>query len=132
MLSKPEHGWSRITIGNWSDRCSYIDDVPFELLGALETSCRVNQPVAVKFDAEGWWYLIVFDDFWTYIIEEADETKLYRIKIDREELARELVEDIRRDINDWTMWFDYRGTEDYYSERKKDLLVLCDIVERRL
>jgi len=140
MLSKPEHGWSRITIGDWSDRCSYIDDVPFELLEALETSCRVKQPIAVKFDAEGWDYIIVFDQFETHIISthvnplsfgEGDYS-YYAIEVDRDELAKELVKDIRRDIDDWTMWFDYRGTEDYYSERKKDLLVLCDIVERRL
>ena len=132
MLSKPEYGWSRITIGDWSDRCSYIDDVPFELLEALETSCRVNQPVTVKFDAEGWWYLIVFDDFWTYIIEEVDETKLYRIKIDREELAKELIADIRKYIDYWTEWDGYCENADYVEERKKDLLALCDIVERRL
>lgn len=132
MLSKPVHGWSEIIIGDWSDRCSYIDDVPFMLLEAMEESCRVNKPVAVKFDAEGWWYLIVFDDFWTYIIEEVDESRLYVVEINRTEIAKELIADIRRDIDDWTHWLCYDDTEDYLSERKKDLLVLCDVVEKRL
>jgi len=132
MLSKPEFGWSRITIGDWSDRCSYIDDVPFMLLEAMEESCRCNKPVSVKFDAEGWWYLIIFDDFWTYIIEEADETKLYRIEIDRDELAKELIADIRKYIDYWTEWDGYCENADYIEERKKDILILCDVVEKRL
>lgn len=141
MLSKPEHGWSRITIGDWSDRCSYIDDVPFELLGALETSCRVNQPVAVKFDAEGWDYIIVFDQFETHIISTRvgifsfdDDCcySYYTIEIDREELAKELIADIRKYIDYWTEWDGYCENADYVEERKKDLLTLCDIVERRL
>lgn len=132
MLATPNAGWSRITIGDWSDRCSYLDDVPFKLLEAMEEACRENKPVSVKFEAEGWWYLIVFDDFWTYIIEECDETKLYKVEIDRDKLAKELIADIRIDIDEWTMWFDYRETEDYYSERKKDLLALCDVIEKRI
>lgn len=61
MLKEPKHGWSQITIGNWSDRCSYLDDVPFLLLEGMEGVCRTGNPVVAKFDAEGWEYLIVFD-----------------------------------------------------------------------
>ena len=51
----------------------------------------------------------------------------------RDELARELISDIRRDIDEWCEWFCYYHlTEDYISERKKDLLVLCDVVEKRI
>ena len=140
MLSKPKHGWSEITIGDWSDRCSYIDDVPFNLLEALEKSCRTHRPVAVKFDAEGWDYIVVFDQFETHIIStNPNDVDVYfsnfdyhTIEIDRDKLAKELIADIRRDIDDWTHW-DYRDhTEDYLSERKKDLLALCNVVEKRL
>ena len=134
MLSRPIIGWSKITIGNWSDRCSYIDDVPFMLLEAMEESCRINKPVSVRIDAEGWDYIIVFDQFTTHIISEiTDDYTYYSVDIDRDELARELISDIRRDIDEWCEWFCYYYlTEDYISERKKDLLVLCDIVEKRI
>ena len=134
MLSRPIIGWSKITIGNWSDRCSYIDDVPFMLLEAMEESFRINKPVSVRIDAEGWDYIIVFDQFTTHIISEiTDDYTYYSVDIDRDELARELISDIRRDIDEWCEWFCYYHlTEDYISERKKDLLVLCDIVEKRI
>ena len=32
MLLKPKYGWSRLEIGNWSDRISYLDDAAFMLL----------------------------------------------------------------------------------------------------
>lgn len=134
MLKTPWAGWSKITIGEWSDRCSYLDDVPFMLLEAMEESCRVNKPVSVQFDAEGWAYIIVFDQFTTHIISEiTDDYTYYSVDIDRNELAKELASDIRRDIDEWCEWFCYHElTEDYISERKKDLLTLCDIVEKRI
>lgn len=139
MLSKPKHGWSEITIGDWSDRCSYIDDVPFMLLEAMEESCRINKPVAVKFDAEGWDYIIVFNQFETHIISTAphslktqDSYSYHTIEVDRDELAKELIVDTRRDINEWCGFYYGDETEDFISERKKGLLVLCDVLEKRL
>lgn len=140
MLSKPVHGWSDITIGDWSDRCSYIDDVPFMLLEAIEESCRVNKPVAVKFDAEGWDYIIVFDQFETHIITtNPNDIDTYfgnfdyhTIEVDRDELAKELISDIRKYIDHWTKWDGYCENAAYVEERKKDLLALCDVIEKRI
>lgn len=35
MLSKPQFGWTDITIGDWTGKLSYIDDVPIILLNAF-------------------------------------------------------------------------------------------------
>ena len=76
MLSKPKYGWADITIGDWSDRCSYLTDVPFQLLEAMCRSCKNHEPVAAKFDAEGWEYTIIFDWLETHIIIEKDGFEL--------------------------------------------------------
>lgn len=133
MLKEPKHGWSQITIGSWSDRCSYLDDVPFLLLEGIEEVCRTGNPVAVRLDAEGWEYLIIFDLYETHIITETDngytlKTETIRIK----SLAEELIADIRRDLDGWSIWTDYGDmSDDQASERKKGLTVLCNIVEKR-
>ena len=139
MLSKPKGGWSDITIGNWSDRCSYVDDIPFNLLKAMEQSCREHKPVSVNVDAEGYEYIIIFDWFHTHIIlenideEDKSDFKYFSIRIDRDKLAKELISDIRRDIDGWSNWLSYHDmSEDEISERKKDLLVLCEVIENRL
>lgn len=133
MLDKPKYGWSHITIGEWSDRCSYLDDVPYMLLEALEESCRTFKPVAVEFEAEGWNYIIVFNSFETHIISDKEDEYTHTcIDIDHRDLAHELIADIRNNLNEWARWPSYIMSEDEYEERKKDLEVMCDILECRL
>lgn len=130
MLDKPRDGWSHITIGEWSERCSYIDDVPFMLLEALEQSCRTDKPVAVQFDAEGFEYIIVFDWLETHIISDKDGHWTYTtITADRDVLAHQLIVDILADLEDWAAWGSI--TDDECNERMKDLAIMCDILSRR-
>lgn len=134
MLSTPIAGWSRIIIGEWSDRCSYVDDVPFLLLEGVEEALRTGNPVAAKFDAEGWEYLIVFDHSQTHIITETDDG--YSLKTEEillSDIARRLISDIRRDISQWAAWSVYEDmTPPQIRERKKDLETLCSIIEKMI
>src|SRR5574344_1231695 len=107
MLSEPKYGWANISIGDWTDRCSYLTDVPFQLLEAMNESCKKHKPVAVEFDAEGWEYIIIFDWFKTHIITENDNFELKTIEVNRDNLAKELVDDILRNIDEWSSWNDY-------------------------
>lgn len=131
MLDKPKYGWSRISIGEWSDRCSYLDDIAIDLLEGMERSCRTNAPVAMRFDAEGYEYIIVVDIFETHIITEIDTGfSLQSVSINRCFLASELVCDIRDNISAWSAWFGEEMTDSEICERSKNLLALCDIVEK--
>jgi len=94
----------------------------------------MHKPVSVKFDAEGWEYIIVFDWTETYIISgKGDGHTLITIEINRDDLAKDLVSDIHRDLGGWSSWVDYGGmTDDERNERSKDLLILCEMLERRI
>jgi hypothetical protein len=133
MLKTPWCGWSEITIGNWHDRCSYLDDVPYRLLEAVDHVNRTGTPSAVKFDAEGWSYIIVFDMYHTHIICDGIDVvyKYYTVDIHIKDLARDLISDIRRDIKAWSEWFG--NISDYEAEeRKLDLEAWCNVIEKRL
>lgn len=133
MIETPRYGWSKITIGDWSDRCSYIDDVPFKLLETIESAVRIRRPFSVKFDAEGWDYIIIFDVYETHVVsyDFNGEYKYKTIEISLTDIAKDLIADIRKDLDAWSQWgFDI--SEDEISERKKDLSVLCKMIERRL
>ena len=134
MLSTPKHGWGDITIGNWSDRCSYIDDVPFELLTSIRRLYDKHEPVLVRFDAEGWEYIIVFDLFYTHIISNKSDKEgfnYFSIDVNIDDLVKELISDIRRDIDGWSKWLCYSDvTAEKIFERKRFLLNLCDSLER--
>lgn len=133
MLKTPEYGWSEITIGSWHDRCSYLDDVPYRLLEAVDYTNRTNMPSSVKFDAEGWEYIIVFDMYETHIIcyDFECEYHYYTIDINLKDLIRELIADIRRDLVAWSAW-GYDMNEDEIEERKLDLDAWCNVIEKRL
>ena len=134
MLKSPSAGWSRITIGDLSDRCSYLDDVPYLLLEGVEEVFRTGYPIVSKFDAEGYEYFIVIDIDTVFIITETDDDySLKTIEISIKGLAAELIADIRRDLDLWSEWVDYGGmSEDEKRERKKDLSALCEIIEKRI
>lgn len=132
MLKTPKYGWSEITIGNWKDRCSYLDDVPYDLLKTMGAADRAHVPKCVKFDAEGWEYIIVFDMFETHIItytSDGDYTYV-AVEINLKDLIRELIADIRRDIVEWANW-GYNMSNDEIEERKSTLESWCRAIENR-
>ena len=130
MLDTPKYGWSHVSIGSWSDRCSYLDDVPMELLKAMKQFRTTHLPTPVKFDAEGYEYIILFDVGVVHVITESeadDGYTLTSLEVDYEALANELARDVRRDIGAWTRWLDYEHlSEEELAQRKVQLLTLCD------
>jgi hypothetical protein len=132
MLKTPWCGWSEITIGNWHDRCSYLDDVPYMLLETVDDVNRTGRPSSVKFDAEGYHYIIVFDMYETHIICDSFDIgyDLHTIEINIKDLIRDLLADIRRDLDAWGKWC---SDSDYETEeRKADLDAWCNVIEKRL
>ena len=134
MLKTPWCGLSEIAIGGWHDRCSYLDDVPYRLLEAVDHTNRTGMPSSVKFDAEGYKYIIVFDMWHVHIINnvnEFDEGWYYNtIDISIKDVIRDLIADIRKDIDGWSKWC---SDSDYETEeRKLDLRAWCDVIEKRL
>lgn len=130
MLDTPKFGWSHITIGSWRERCSYLDDVPMELLEAIKLFLSTKRPTPLKFDAEGYEYILIFDLGVVHVIAENENDDAYTLtslEVDYKALANELAIDICRDIDEWTHWLYYMGTpEKELVQRKTRLLTLCD------
>ena len=102
MLSKPQFGWTDITIGDWTGRLSYIDDVPMILLNALrEPTSRVH------FNTEGGDIYIFFTEEMTYVVNDNEgtgEPDLYVENINRVENAYSLYVNIVNHIKEWSEW----------------------------
>lgn len=144
MLIRPQNGWSRITIKDWSERCSYLDDVPMKLLDAFALTIFYKTPNFVRFDAEGWEYLIVFsvnsvEIFTENPTDEYYNTPIYRyqfIPINLKELALELLSDVRQNLEAWVLW-NTNTTEAEFCKwlrenRKTNLIRLCNRLEKIL
>lgn len=123
MLSKPQFGWADITIGDWTGKLSYIDDVPVVLLNAFCNVFSNQKPEVICFDAEGINYWIVFDLFDTIIITE-DENCQYSVSrqnVGVRELGMQMWDDITYKLKDWVRWaIDDNNAKDY--EEREELL----------
>lgn len=106
VLEKPFGGWVNIHVYNFVDRASYLTDVPMDILQSLIAAYRHHTPAAVKFDAEGWEWILVMDDFDIHIIsDDCVEGFTYcNYEVDRDDFVQKVISDILRDIDDWAAW----------------------------
>ena len=130
MLLKPKYGWSRLEIGNWSDRISYLDDAAFMLLETIIKSYEEPAIQSVEFDAEGYEWTLVFDGEKVTVITEKDETEITNLDISRTDIAKGIIDDIRHDVRDWVNFVYWDLDEAAQKEREDELLTLCKQLEK--
>ena len=106
MLNKPHLGSVDITIDNFSDRASYLTDVPFDLLNAFIRFYRDGNPQTVYFDAEGWDYYIIIAWDMVFIITSKGNGgyMLHEIVVKTDDMVRELIKDLEDNLDDWKNW----------------------------
>ena len=121
MLTKPVHGWTHLQFKNFSERASYLTDIPNDCLDAFIHALQTNNPAIVYFDAEGFDYHLISSFYRSYIIRDKEDNKvdIYVIEKDILELAKELIDDIQRDFNEWLNWESYDDGE--YAEVNREV-----------
>ena len=144
MLSKPKHGWTEVTIFNRQlGNASYITDVPVDMLeefiewfiGEEDHRSRIH----ISFDAEGYEFGLFIWNGDLYSIVQTDQaicTNLCQSKGQTTmeimcALGRELIADIRNNMDDWVDWMDDGRWRDYNDEKWRDYLEQdCNALER--
>lgn len=104
MFSIPKHGWVNITIGDWSDRASYLTNPHLDILDAFITLYSTYNPGAVYCDAEGWEYIIVIHFNDVFVIEQKDDNVLHTFDIRTRDLCEEVIKDIESHLYEWSLW----------------------------
>ena len=133
MLSKPEVGWCKVTIDDFSADASYLVDLPFDWLRASFNSLRYNLPLALYIDEEGSNCTIVGEWCCSYVIINHGDynPELKALNVDMLDIILALVRDINAYFEDWVTDFDEKETEDR-TERRAELRELVDSVEKLL
>lgn len=121
MLSKPNAGWTVVTIGKMKFNASYLADIPMDCLTAAKSYLSGDPLLALFFDLEEEGVLYVLSDkLGTFVITETDEWddeindfkyKIDRIGVPAETLIQEIVQDIRMNIHEWADWFCDEGPD---------------------
>lgn len=107
MLSNPKAGWCELEIGNFKGSPSYLTDVPVDLLTAFIDYYKKGIGVAF-FDEEGSEFNLLLSNYSAYIIYVDCENKsiLYEFPdIDIDNLAKELIVDIKSNIDSWASFY---------------------------
>lgn len=104
MISNPKNGWCNFQLGDFRGFPSYLTDVPVELLDVFIDFNTRGYGVAV-FDEEGSTFTLVLTKYngGIFVIEEKDKAILHDFSdMNVEDLEKELLEDINRDLVGWT------------------------------
>lgn len=119
MISNPKHGWCNFKLGSFHGTPSYLTDVPADLLDVFIDYYTKGCGAAV-FDEEGSYFtlLITAYNLGIFIIEEKDGSILYDFSmIDIDLLAKELIEDIEKDLIGWSEFITDNDPEEIIVHR---------------
>jgi len=133
MFTKPESGWTFLEIGDFSERASYLTDIPNDCLDAFIYALQNNTPIVIYFDAEGWEYYLVCSWCQAYIILNKEKHEIITIDKNIREIAKEFIKDIEENIDEWANWECYDDKDDNQieeikSELKEKLLKLKTLI----
>jgi hypothetical protein len=148
MLSNPKCGWVDViiesnTIEPFVGYASYLTEVPLDCLDNMIFALENYSDFITSFDAEGWMYKVIADEYRTYVIVERDKPELLIFdNKDIFDLANEIVDDISKDIDEWSRWscsidIDDDGNliqsqvEDYKNTLLEKIDTLKKVIENR-
>ena len=117
MISNPKHGWSNFDLKVFHGTPSYLTDVPVDLLNAFIQYHTTGTGIA-WFDEEGTEFTLVITPYSLFVIEEKDKHVLHdfsEIKINN--LEKELIEDIEKDLIGWSEFITSDDREEVIMHR---------------
>ena len=104
MFSVPEIGWVNVTVGSYTDRASYLTDVPTNCLDSAINALKNNLDFCVYFDAEGWDYRIIGTRTQAIIILNDEEIRTTD-GANKFTIAQEIFNDISEHVEEWARWY---------------------------
>lgn len=108
-FSNLKNGWADLTIGEFSCPCSYIQNVPMEILRAYK-EFKDNGHCIITLDSEGYEHEIIITELGVHTatyrnsIYYCDLTEKFNTNIKKLMLLKDLVQDILDNVNEWVKW----------------------------
>ena len=108
-FSNLKHGWANLTIGDFSCPCSYIQNIPLEILTAYK-EFKNNGYCIINLDSEGYEHEIIITQLGVHIFTYLDNilyynlTKKFDTSTKRLALLKDLVDDIINNVDEWVRW----------------------------
>ena len=117
MISNPKHGWSNLDLKTFHGTPSYLTDVPVDLLNAFIQYHTTGTGIA-WFDEEGTEFTLVITPYSLFVIEEKNKPVLHDFsEINIDNLEKELIEDIEKDLIGWSEFITSDNREEVIMHR---------------
>ena len=121
MISNPKHGWCDFELRKFKGSPSYLTDVPVDLLDAF-IGYYTNGMGMAWFDEEGTEFTLVINPYSLYIIEEKEKSILHDFsEMIIEKLARELIDDIEKDLTGWSVEFVITDDQEEITQHRNEI-----------
>ena len=103
-------------------REDHLTDPAMDCLIEFKRALNEERTAVVEFDCEGWGFKVVSDDWTTYVIVDRDaEPNLLTFDVGKGDLAKEIIKDIRENLDVWADWFCYDKDPEAIEKRKEEL-----------
>lgn len=108
-FSNLKNGWADLTIGDFYCPCSYIQNIPMEILRAYK-EFKDNGHCIINLDSEGYEHEIIITDLGVHAITYRNSiyycnlTEKFNTNIKKLTLLKDLVEDVVDNVDEWTKW----------------------------
>lgn len=130
MLSCPNYGWCKFSLGNFSGNPSYVTNVPVDTLKAFVDLFTKGCGI-VNYDEEGTGFVLILTKYVIYIIDEHDNSELHEFRdINIYDLANEVVKDIKKNRKAWNVFFYNTDGEKGIKENEKEIDRLISELEK--
>lgn len=130
------YGWARVDIGEngsiFTGSASYLNDTPVDFLEAFKDCVDNYSTPTIKCDEEGSEFIIVVDDYRTYIISERDDTRLFTWEIHRKDFIKQVLIDIESQLENAVHFMYDDEDEKELEERKNKIITLISDIRKGL
>ena len=117
MISNPKYGWCDFDLKTFHGTPSYLTDVPVDLLNAFIQYHTTGTGIA-WFDEEGTEFTLVITPYSLFVIEEKNKPVLHDFsEINIDNLEKELIEDIEKDLIGWSEFITSDNREEVIMHR---------------
>ena len=133
ILKIDEYGWANIYIGDngsiFTGRASYLRDTPLEMLNAFKLYVDNETIPVIKCDEEGSEFLIIVDEYATYIISNRKNVECCSWNISCKDFILQVLKDIKSQMRN-AIFFMCDDEEE--KEREEKIKHLISYIEENL
>lgn len=125
MLKYPSAGWTIVELRDengrvWAGPASYLTSVHHDCLDAFIRFYQTGKPQCIHFDAEGWDFMVIIEDFYTYLIISQEKDVLRTFEKRADDLCDELISDIEKNMYAWSRFdFSIENARDRKVEKRR-------------